>query len=250
MLDFGLRSCEEIDAAANREVRLTVIQLTMLRMTVVRPSFAARFIARADSTVRRLRPVAPGGAVGHPGEKALVQIDDAKIVKRIADGDHVAFASLYDKHGALVFGIARRVLGNREQAEDVTQSVFLQVWTRPEAFAGGNFAAWIARVARNASLDVLRSSAVRTREPEIPVDLPAEGALEEQVFERVRAAALTAAVAALPEDQRIAIEQAYFAGLTYREVADRLNAPLGTVKSRIRMGLRRLLESLQQVVAT
>jgi RNA polymerase sigma-70 factor, ECF subfamily len=219
-------------------------------MTADRPLFLERFFARADSAARVLHAVESRGAGYGAGETAVVQIDDSTIVKRIADGDHSAFASLYDKHAALVYGVAKRVLGNREQAEDVTQSVFLQVWSRPEAFAGGNFAAWIARVARNASLDILRSAAVRTREPEIPVDLPAEGALEEQVFERVRATALATAVAALPEDQRIAIEQAYFAGLSYREVADRLNAPLGTVKSRIRMGLRKLLESLQQVVPT
>ncbi|HKW45522.1 MAG TPA: sigma-70 family RNA polymerase sigma factor [Candidatus Eremiobacteraceae bacterium] len=176
--------------------------------------------------------------------------DDATIVKRIADGDHDAFASLYDRHSSLVYGIAKRILGISEQAEDVTQSVFLQIWTRPEAFAGGNFAAWVARVARNASLDILRSAAVRKREPEMPIDLPDDDALDEQVFERVRASALTAAVAALPDDQRVAIEHAYFAGLSYREVAERLNEPLGTIKSRIRMGLRRLLESLQQVVAT
>ncbi|HEY5096075.1 MAG TPA: sigma-70 family RNA polymerase sigma factor [Candidatus Eremiobacteraceae bacterium] len=224
--------------------------MTMLRMTADRPPFVERFFVRADNAVRVLRPVASRGAGSGAGENAVVQIDDGTIVKRIADGDHGAFAALYDKHSALVYGVAKRVLGNREQAEDVTQSVFLQVWARPEAFAGGNFAAWIARVARNASLDILRSAAVRTREPEISIDLPAEGALEEQVFERVRATALATAVAALPEDQRIAIEQAYFAGLSYREVADRLNAPLGTVKSRIRMGLRKLLESLQQVVPT
>lgn len=219
-------------------------------MTADRPLFLQRFFARTDSRIRVVHAVESGGAGKGAGETAVVQIDDGTIVKRIADGDHSAFASLYDKHAALVYGVAKRVLGNREQAEDVTQSVFLQVWARPEAFAGGNFAAWIARVTRNASLDILRSAAVRTREPEIPVDLPAEGALEEQVFERVRATALATAVAALPEDQRIAIEQAYFAGLSYREVADRLNAPLGTVKSRIRMGLRKLLESLQQVVPT
>jgi len=161
-----------------------------------------------------------------------------------------AFALLYDRHGALVFGIAKRVLGNREQAEDVTQSVFLQIWTRPEMFAGGNFAAWVARVARNASLDVLRSAAVRTRAPELALDVPAEGNLDEFVFERVRSSALSAAVAALPDDQRVAIEQAYFAGLSYREVAERLNEPLGTIKSRIRMGLRKLVESMQQVVLT
>ena len=189
-----------------------------------------------------------GGA--RPSEIARVPSDDATIVKRIADGDHDAFASLYDRHSALVYGIAKRILGNGEQAEDVTQSVFLQIWTRPEAFAGGNFAAWVARVARNASLDILRSAAVRKREPEMPLDLPDDDALDEQVFERVRASALTAAVAALPEDQRVAIEHAYFAGLSYREVAERLNEPLGTIKSRIRMGLRRLLESLRQVVAT
>lgn len=217
---------------------------------MVLPRFETRSVARSRDLENRGRSLAIGGQDARPGETACVPTDDATLVKRIADGDHGAFASLYDKHGALVFGVAKRILNNREQAEDVTQSVFLQIWTRPESFAGGNFAAWVARVARNASLDILRSAAVRTREPVIPLDLPAEGALDEQVFERVRAAALTAAVAALPADQRVAIEHAYFGGLTYREVADRLKEPLGTIKSRIRMGLRRLLESLEQVVPT
>jgi len=222
----------------------------MMRMTMALPRLETRSVARSHSDEFGGRSFAVGGQDGRPGESARVPTDDATMVKRSAEGDHAAFASLYDKHGALVFGVAKRILGNREQAEDVTQSVFLQIWTRPESFAGGNFAAWVARVARNASLDILRSAAVRTREPVIPLDLPAEGALDEQVFERVRAAALTAAVAALPADQRVAIEHAYFGGLTYREVADRLKEPLGTIKSRIRMGLRRLLESLDQAVPT
>jgi RNA polymerase sigma-70 factor (ECF subfamily) len=205
---------------------------------------------RADGAAALWPSLAIRGGDARPGENARVPTDDATLVQRVAEGDHDAFALLYDRHGALVFGIAKRVLGNREQAEDVTQSVFLQIWTRPEMFAGGNFAAWVARVARNASLDVLRSAAVRTRAPELPLDVPAEGNLDEYVFERVRSSALTAAVGALPDDQRVAIEQAYFAGLSYREVAERLNEPLGTVKSRIRMGLRKLLESMQQVVLT
>jgi RNA polymerase sigma-70 factor (ECF subfamily) len=204
----------------------------------------------ADATVALWPPLAIRGRDARPGENDRVPTDDATLIKRVAEGDHDAFALLYDRHSALVFGIAKRVLGNREQAEDVTQSIFLQIWTRPEMFAGGNFPAWVARVARNASLDVLRSAAVRTRAPELPLDVPAEGALDEQVFERVRSSALSAAVAALPDDQRVAIEQAYFSGLSYREVAERLNEPLGTVKSRIRMGLRKLLESMQQVVLT
>jgi RNA polymerase sigma-70 factor (ECF subfamily) len=204
----------------------------------------------ADAATMLWPPLAIRGGDTRAGENDRVPTDDATLVKRVAEGDHDAFALLYDRHGALVFGIAKRVLGNREQAEDVTQSIFLQIWTRPEMFAGGNFAAWVARVARNASLDVLRSAAVRTRAPELPLDVPAEGALDEQVFDRVRSSALTAAVSALPDDQRVAIEQAYFAGLSYREVAERLNEPLGTVKSRIRMGLRKLFESMQQVVLT
>jgi RNA polymerase sigma-70 factor (ECF subfamily) len=178
----------------------------------------------ADAAAAIWPPLAIRGGDTRAGENDRVPTDDATLVKRVAEGDHDAFALLYDRHGALVFGIAKRVLGNREQAEDVTQSIFLQIWTRPEMFAGGNFAAWVARVARNASLDVLRSAAVRTRAPELPLDVP--------------------------DDQRVAIEQAYFAGLSYREVAERLNEPLGTVKSRIRMGLRKLFESMQQVVLT
>lgn len=224
----------------------------MMRTTAARlPSTAlARDFFCANVVAALWAPFSIRGRDAWPGENVRVPTDDATLVKRVAEGDHDAFASLYDRHGALVFGIAKRVLANREQAEDVTQSVFLQIWTRPEMFAGGNFAAWVARVARNASLDVLRSAAVRTRAPEPSLDVPADGALEDQVFERVRSSALSAAVAALPEDQRVAIEQAYFAGLSYREVAERLNEPLGTVKSRIRMGLRKLFESMQQVVLT
>src|ERR1700681_3937076 len=172
----------------------------MMRTTIARfPSMAltCSFFC-ADATAAFWPPLAIRGRDARPGENARVPTDDATLVKRVAEGDHDAFALLYDRYGALVFGIAKRVLGNREQAEDVTQSIFLQICTRPEMFPGGNFGAWVARVARNASVDVLRSAAVRKREPVLPLDLPAEGALEEQVFDRVRASALTAAVAALP----------------------------------------------------
>src|ERR1700681_4207316 len=174
--------------------------MMMMRMTTVgSPSMApACDVFRADVATVLWPSHSIRGSDARPGEKVRVPTDDAMLAKRVAEGDHHSFALLYDRYGALVFGIAKRVLGIREQAEDVTQSIFLQIWTRPEMFAGGNFAAWVARVARNASLDVLRSAAVRKREPVLPLDLPAEGALEEQVFDRVRASALTAAVAALP----------------------------------------------------
>ena len=185
-------------------------------------------------------------AVREPGP----DMQDDALVGRIVLGDHDAFAALYDRHCALVYGVARRMLGDGPQAEDVAQSVFLQVWTRPEAYRGGNFGAWVARVTRNACLDILRSAAVRLREPEMPADVPAEERIDDEVFARVRADAVTAALAILSSDQRSAIEKAYFEGLSYREVAEKLGEPLGTVKSRIRIGLARLWQALRDEVPT
>lgn len=175
---------------------------------------------------------------------------DLDLLRRVGLGDHAAFAAVYDRHARLVFGVCRRILGDATQAEDVTQNIFTQLWAKPEAFSGGNLAAWLARVARNASLDVMRSAAVRKREPEMPLDLPARDDLAEEVFARVRSAAIVQALAQLPSDQRDAIERAYFAGLSYREVAEQLGTPLGTVKSRIRAGLRALWQTLNRTVAT
>ena len=176
--------------------------------------------------------------------------DDAALIARVRRGDADAFAQLYDRHAALVFGVARRMLGDATQAEDVAQSVFMQIWSRPQTFQGGNFAAWVATVARNASIDILRSAAVRTRAPELPTDLPSPTDIDDEIYGRVRAAAVGDALRALPEDQREAIERAYFEGLSYREVAEKLGAPLGTIKSRIRAGLRRLVDVLREVQAT
>ncbi len=176
--------------------------------------------------------------------------DDTALMRRVRTGDAEAFATLYDRYSALVFGVAKRVLGDQTSAEDVTQSVFLSLWSKPEAFAGGNFGAFVATVARNASIDIVRSAAVRTREPELSPNIPSGDAIDEQVFERVRAGQVTGALQKLPQDQRDAIERAYFEGLSYREVAERIGAPLGTVKSRIRAGLRSLSQALRGVQAS
>lgn len=180
-------------------------------------------------------------------EKAPHMQDDV-LMRRVTAGDHDAFAALYDRHAALVYGIARRMLSDATHAEDIAQSVFLQIWVRPELYRGGNFAGWLARVARNACIDILRSSAVRLREPELPIEVEDDVAVDEEVFAGLRAEAVVAALESLPPEQRSAIEQAYFSGLTYREVADRSGAPLGTVKSRIRIGLKRLWETLREKV--
>lgn len=168
---------------------------------------------------------------------------------RLRSRDPAAFAELYDAYACLVFGLAKSILGDEAQAEDVTQSIFVRLWTNPELFRGGNFAGWIARVARNAAIDVRRSAAVRLRAPDLPLQLAAPIAIDDEVIERMQGAAVTDALAALPEEQRTPIEIAYFEGLSYREVAERMGEPVGTIKSRIRTGLRRMAQGLGSVQA-
>ena len=186
------------------------------------------------------------GILNFANETEIAVNDERSVLAAVSRGDKNAFAGLYDRHVSLVYGIAKRILGDPAQAEDVTQSVFTMLWAKPGSFGGGNFAAWIARVARNAALDIVRSAAVRTREPEMPIDIASDNDLEDEVFSRLQSSAVVQALSTLPDDQRQAIEQAYFQGLSYSEVAARLGAPLGTVKSRIRTGLRRLWETLQR----
>ncbi|HMD01796.1 MAG TPA: sigma-70 family RNA polymerase sigma factor, partial [Candidatus Baltobacteraceae bacterium] len=176
-------------------------------------------------------------------------VDDAsRLMARVQDRDVGSFEVIYDAHYRLVYGIAMRILGDSMAAEDVTQAVFLKVWSAPEAFRGGNFGAWIARVARNGALDVLRSRALRS-EGEIPTDIPVEGMLEDVVFSNIEGTRVRAALADLPPDQREPIELGFFGGITHEEIARRMATPLGTIKTRIRTGLRRLRSSLETELA-
>ena len=162
--------------------------------------------------------------------------------------DVAAFEALYDGFGRLVYGIAARMLGDPAGAEDVTQSVFLTVWTRPEAFRDGNVGAWLARVTRNRCLDVLRGRAARPQ-GEMPVDVADESALDDAILARLDGARVRSALALLPAEQREPIEMGFFDGITHEEIARRAGIPLGTIKTRIRTGLRRLRERLSETSA-
>lgn len=166
---------------------------------------------------------------------------------RVRTRDADAFEALYDDHHRLVYGIAARMLGDATAAEDVTQAVFLKVWTSPELFRGGNFPAWIVRMTRNRALDVLR---VRTAHPqsELPETLPEEETIEETAFANIDARVVREALAALPVEQREPIELGFFGGITHEEIAKRSGIPLGTIKTRIRMGLKKLRASLEGAV--
>ncbi len=139
------------------------------------------------------------------------------------------------------------MLGDASAAEDVTQAVFLKLWTAPDAFRGGNFGAWLARVTRNRSLDVLRSRTAHAQS-DFAADIALDESLDDFVFSKLDSQSVRNAVGALPDDQRVPIEMGFFDGVTHEEIARRLATPLGTVKTRIRSGLRRLRAALDERV--
>jgi RNA polymerase sigma-70 factor (ECF subfamily) len=169
-------------------------------------------------------------------------------MERLRERDTAAFETLYNAYHRLVFGIALRMLSDATMAEDLTQSVFLKLWSAPDAFREGNFTAWLSRVARNRSLDVLRSRASKV-ESEIPADLPDDGSLDDAVFAKIDSQRVRSALAALPDEQRSPIEMGFFGGITHEEIARRTGIPLGTIKTRIRTGLRKLRTELQGAVS-
>jgi RNA polymerase sigma-70 factor (ECF subfamily) len=169
-------------------------------------------------------------------------------MERLRARDPAAFERLYDANHRLVFGIALRMLHDTTMAEDLTQSVFLKIWTSPDAFRDGNFGAWLSRVTRNSALDVLRSQTSRPT-AEIPADIPADGSIDDVVFAKIDSQRVRRALATLPDEQRSPIEMGFFGGITHEEIARRTGIPLGTVKTRIRSGLRRLRGELQSAVS-
>ncbi len=168
-------------------------------------------------------------------------------MERVCARDADAFEALYDMHHRLVYGLAARMLGDAASAEDVTQAVFLKIWSAPERFRGGNFTGWIVRMTRNRALDVLRAR--RTHgEAALPDTLPEEIAIEDTAFANIDADVVRNALATLPAEQRQPIELGFFGGVTHDEIARRSGIPLGTIKTRIRMGLKKLRSALEGTV--
>ena len=166
---------------------------------------------------------------------------------RVRSKDPAAFEALYDAYHRLVYGVAMRMLGDVSTAEDVTQAVFLKIWSSPQLFESGNFAGWLVRMTRNRALDLLRSKSYRHEE--LPENRPADEMLEDTAFAHINADKVRAALTQLPPEQRDLIELGFFNGMTHEELARRTGVPLGTVKTRIRAGLRKLRMTLQGTVS-
>ena len=176
--------------------------------------------------------------------------NDTTLLARMAVGESDALGALYDRHGRQAFALAYRMVQSPEVAEEVVQDAFLAVWRRAEQYvpARGDVRGWLLTIVRNRAIDHLRARQVRPQHAAGAHDfaglLADPSDTEATVLAALEASAVRAAVARLPSAQRRAVELAFFSGLSYPEVAAETGAPLGTVKSRMRLALTSLREVL------
>ena len=176
---------------------------------------------------------------------------DRLIVRRMASGDHLALGELYDRHARLLYSLALRIVRERSDAEDVLQETFSQVWRQANRFEAsrGTVVGWLVTVTRSRALDRLRQRRTQ-REGTGDFDRLADSladpsrALDLQLVTAEQADRVRQALAALPDELRIPLELAYYEGLSQSEIAERLQTPLGTIKTRMRQTLHRLRDAL------
>ena len=176
------------------------------------------------------------------------EVSDAALIVAIGRYQQDALAEAYRRHAGAVYGLARRLLVDQALAEEVVQEVFLRLWNNPDKFdpERGSLRSYLLAQCHGRSIDLLRSEQSRRRREDQDVRRTAEAGydLEREVWDLAVAETVQEVVTSLPEVERRAIELAYFGGHTYREVAVILDQPEGTVKSRIRTGLKRMRQQL------
>jgi RNA polymerase sigma-70 factor (ECF subfamily) len=173
---------------------------------------------------------------------------DAAFMARVAERDERAFEELFQRHGAAVESVARRVLRDPALAEDVMQETFTGLWNTPDRFRSehGSLRSFLTTIAHRRAVDLVRSEVARARREQRPPDVE-YASVEDEALTRTVAGVVRRALDDLPMDEREPIALAYLQGLSYVEVARRLRQPEGTIKSRIRSGMRRLSVSLAEV---
>jgi RNA polymerase sigma factor (sigma-70 family) len=179
--------------------------------------------------------------------RELAHLSDEALVALVARGDDGALAALYDRFGRVAYGLALRVVRDRSLAEDAVQDAFLTVWRNADRFMPERAKAstWILTFVHRRAVDLVRREERRRTEPlpETPLESEAP-ATDEEAWLRLRRERVQKALRLLPDQQREALELAYFGGFTQSELAERLGEPLGTIKSRMFTGLARLRELL------
>lgn len=183
------------------------------------------------------------------GAEDLREVSDGALVMAIGRFRQDALAEAYRRHAGAVFALSRRLIRETNLAEEVVQEVFVRLWNTPDKFdpGRGSLRSYLLAQAHGRSVDLLRSESSRRVREERDARRQAESGydLEREVWDLAVADHVKEALQELPDDERRAIELAYFGGHTYREVAVLLEQPEGTVKSRIRAGLKRLRSNLQ-----
>ena len=188
-------------------------------------------------------------------EATAATLTDEQLLAAVADGERTALATLYDRYAGVVFALALRIVADREVAEEVTQEIFLRIWRHAGAFepTRGRAATWILSLTHHLAIDQVR----RRRRQAQPMPVTDDGEplavqmpdptvdVEREVWGAERRQVLAAAMVHLPAPQREVIEHVYYRGLTQMEIAARIGIPLGTVKTRLRLGLRKMREVLQ-----
>jgi RNA polymerase sigma-70 factor (ECF subfamily) len=185
-----------------------------------------------------------GAGIILPGVSGTSLPDDATLMQQVAQGDRRAFLSLYDKYAVRVHGLSLRMLRDAMSAEELTQDAFLRLWTRAQTFNPdrGQVLSWLLAITRRLALDRFRldSRAPPPSESDNPGEDLDRLADESSRTEEARWRSLRFALADLPPEQRLPIELAFYYGLSQREIAEHLRIPLGTVKTRVRLGMDKL----------
>jgi RNA polymerase sigma-70 factor (ECF subfamily) len=210
----------------------------------------ANALNRSGGTART--PHVTMGIVSRPPRSPEGSAADLELVRRVAAGDRGAVDDLYERFRRPAFALARRVLGDDVLAEDVLQEVFLGIWRDPSGFDGsrGSVASWLLAMVHHKAVDAVRREESHRRrraraEEDLALTAPTQTTdVEDAAWQRLVADRVRAALRALPAPQREALTLAYYGGYTQREVAALTDTPLGTVKTRMLAGMRRLKDTL------
>jgi RNA polymerase sigma-70 factor (ECF subfamily) len=192
---------------------------------------------------------------GAPNGLVATTVTDEQLLAAVARGEHEALAMIYDRYASAVFALALRIVADREVAEEVTQEIFLRVWRHAGSYDPnrGRVATWVLGFTHHLAIDQVRRRRVQAQPmptnddgetlafqiPDLTVDV------EHEVWGAERRQVLATTLRHLPAPQREVIEHAYYRGLTQVEIAAKIGIPLGTVKTRLRLGLRKMREILQ-----
>src|SRR5262245_52038061 len=203
----------------------------------------------------RARATTPGVALSdlvsntHSTIRGLTSLRDEELIELVLRRQESALGEIYDRYGRLIYTIALRITGDRETAEEVVQDVFQNVWVAAGGFQPGigSFSAWLFGIARHRAIDATRSKRERARSREQKLDdVPraADNDVERTVDQSLLRDAVRKALEELPNNQRQALELAYYGEFTRVEIAEKLGEPIGTIKTRLRLGLIKLRDLL------